>query len=76
MTSTKSPNPPIKKNIEFPCLMEYKDGDFVVMFYDKTQGAVVWSEYDVYPVGYYGRNWNDINCSNWIPYEGSITLKN
>ena len=60
----------IKKEINYPCLMQYKDEDetFIVFFISESVGFVV-GECKSYGNVFYAR-------SNFTPYEGKVILQN
>ena len=59
-----------KKEINYPCLMQYnKEGDpFVVLFIGKSKGVVV-SDCTCCYVDYW-------DMSDFIPYKGKVVLEN
>ena len=76
MTSTKTPASQKKDKIEFPCLMEFEDGSFVVLFYKDKEGIIIQGKQASFRLGEYVKTWNNINHDCWKKFEGTITLKN
>ena len=64
----------IKKEIKYPCLMQYKDEErtFIVFFISDSEGVVVGDCKD-YNNGHYCDYWR---MSEFIPYEGKVILEN
>ena len=64
----------IKKEIKYPCLMQYKDEDetFIVFFIDESVGIVV-CDCKKYSNGHHSRFWR---MSDFTPYEGKVILQN
>ena len=64
----------IKKEIKYPCLMQYKDEEdmFIVFFIFESEGMVVGSCKN-YSNGHYSRRWR---MSDFIPYKGKVVLEN
>ena len=63
-----------KKEIEYPCLMQYKDEEeiFIVFFISESVGFVV-GECKSYGNGFYASCWG---MSDFTPYEGKVILQN
>lgn len=64
----------IKKEIKYPCLMQYKyeGNEFIVFFISDSEGVVVGDCKD-YNNGHYCDYW----CMReFIPYEGKVVLEN
>ena len=64
----------IKKEIKYPCLMQYKDEghEIIVFFIFESEGVVVGDCRD-YDNGHYCDRWK---MSDFIPYEGKVILEN
>ncbi len=64
----------IKKEIKYPCLMQYKDEEdpFIVLFICDSSGVVIGSGKH-YTNGLYSDYWN-INA--FYPYKGKVVLEN
>ena len=58
--------------IQYPCLMQWKHGDLLVLFTSYTKGTVVF-EGDGHPVGHYSDNWQ---FGNFNPFKGKLVLSN
>ena len=61
-----------QKEITYPCLMEYKDSDLIVLFYTKLKGIVLIGNIS-YKKGDYSDTWN---MRAFQPFHGTITLQN
>ena len=63
-----------KKEIEYPCLMQFKDEEkpFIVFFISDSEGMVVGDSKD-YMNGHYCDYWR---ISDFTPYEGKVVLEN
>lgn len=64
------------KKFRFPCLRAFSDGTFVVLFNEYYKGTVVYSELDCHRIGKYLENWASADSSEWVDYDGAITLQN
>ena len=64
----------IKKDIQYPCLMQYKDEEdmFIVFFICDSTGVVVGSGKH-YTNGDYSDYWK-MSC--FMPYKGKVVLEN
>ena len=64
----------IKKEIKYPCLMQYKDEEetFIVFFIGDSEGIVVGYSKE-YSNGFYSNCWV---MGDFTPYEGKVILKN
>ena len=64
----------IKKDIQYPCLMQYKGegNEFIVFFISDSEGVVVGDCKD-YNNGHYSSRWK---MSGFTPYEGKVILQN
>ena len=64
----------IKKEIKYPCLMQYKDKEkpFIVFFIGDSEGFVV-GDCKKYSNGHHSRFWR---MSDFTPYEGKVILQN
>jgi len=61
-----------KENIEYPCLMVcVHEPCLIVLFVDEDKGTILGN--DDYEIGKYAINWN---MSEFMQFEGSVTLKN
>ena len=58
--------------IEYPCLMQWKSGDLLVLFTSYTKGTVVF-EGDGHSMGYYSNSWQH---GNFKPFKGKLVLSN
>ena len=58
--------------IEYPCLMQWKCGDLLVLFTSYTKGTVVFEDAG-YKVGYYTNDWQYMNFK---PFKGKLVLSN
>ena len=66
----------VEEKIEFPKLMESRNGEIIVLFSDSDKGAVVHkrnSSSYIEQIGYYSKNWY---MEDFIDYEGVLTLQN
>lgn len=63
-----------KKEIKYPCLMQYKDEDdpYIVLFIGYSDGIVVGSG-KYYNNGKYSNRWN---IDAFTPYKGKVVLEN
>ena len=63
-----------KKEIEYPCLMQFKDEEkpFIVFFIGDSEGIVV-GDCKEYSNGHYCDYWR---ISDFTPYEGKVILQN
>ena len=64
----------IKKEIKYPCLMQYKDEEetIIVFFISDSEGMVV-GECKSYGNGFYASCWS---VGDFTPYEGKVILQN
>lgn len=66
-----------EKEIKYPCLMTAindEAGKIVVLFTSKNFGTVVYSERELYPIGYYTETW--ATSRSFEPFDGTIELSN
>ena len=66
----------VEEKVEFPKLMESRDGEIVVLFKDSTSGTIVYSnasDVSTHVLGYASLNWCE---GEFKDYKGTITLQN
>lgn len=63
-----------EKEIEYPCLMQYKDENdpYIVFFIGYSDGFVIFGGKH-YIDGEYSDNWK---MSDFVPYKGKVVLEN
>jgi hypothetical protein len=76
MTSNKTDKVETPKKIKFPCLRAFPDGTLIVLFNYYYKGTVVYSEREDYKIGKYFESWSSADGSDWVDYDGAITLQN
>ena len=62
-----------ERDVKYPCLMEGKKGDLIVLFVSDGVGVALNDE-----TGNYSEDWvvNDWVMDTFVPFKGSITLSN
>lgn len=66
-----------KQEIQYPCLMKWKDGDMIVLFRKEHSGVVVHRDGPIYSssrvIGEYDE---DFDMNQFEPFFGSLMMEN
>lgn len=62
-----------KETLDYPCLKQFKDGDFVVLFTEPSMGFVVKSNYEPYEIWHHSKGWYE---TDFHEFNGEVSLSN